>query len=203
MASHHHASIKQPMNWNIEQAAKAWKLASSCHDGQKYGGAKEGEHVEYLNHIGSVAFEIINALQYEEDIDADLVILCAILHDTVEDTALSKDDIRAMFGEEVAAGVSALSKNGDLESKEEMMQDSLDRIVQRPREVAMVKMADRISNLSCPPYYWDDDKKLKYLAEATTIHARLAYASAYLSARLESKIKDYERFIGCAGSGKP
>lgn len=151
--------------------------------------------MEYLNHIGSVAFEIINALQYEENIDADLAILCAILHDTVEDTALRKEDIRELFGEEVAAGVSALSKNAGLESKEEMMQDSLDRIVKCPREVAMVKMADRICNLSCPPYYWDADKKRKYLAEATTIHVRLGYSSAYLSARLASKIEGYERFI--------
>lgn len=184
------------MNWNIDLAMKAWKLSSSHHDGQKYGGEQDGEQIEYLNHIGSVAFEIIHALQYEKEMDANLAVLCAILHDTLEDTELQKEDIQKLFGEEVADGVSALSKNEAMKSKEEKMQDSLNRIKQQPREIAMVKLADRICNLSAPPYYWDEDKKRKYIEEASKIHEQLAYASEYLSNRLLVKIKDYERFIG-------
>ena len=190
------------MNWNIEQTLKAWQLATAHHDGQTYGGENEGEHIPYLSHIGSVAFEVINALPYEKGVDATLAVLCAILHDTVEDTELQKADIQARFGEEVAEGVSALSKNGALKSKEERMLDSLARINKRPREIAMVKMADRIVNLSGPPYYWDDDKKREYLAEAKVIHEQLGYASVYLAGRLALKIKGYEGFIGGQGCGE-
>lgn len=184
------------MTWNIEQISKAWQLATAHHDGQKYGGAREGEQIEYLNHIGSVMLEVMNALQYEKGLDANLALLCAILHDTVEDTTLRKEDIETQFGEAVAAGVAALSKDDTLPTKEAKMRDSLDRIIERPREVALVKLADRICNLSAPPYYWDDAKKRKYKEEAQTILAALAYASNYLANRLEAKIKAYEQFIG-------
>lgn len=184
------------MKWDIERVMEAWKLASSQHDGQKYGGENEGEHIEYLHHIGSVTLEILHALQHEQDLDADLAILCAILHDTVEDTALQQADIRQRFGKQVAAGVLALSKDESLQSKQDMMRDSLDRITRQPREVAMVKLADRICNLSGPPYYWNDDKKRKYVEEAKMIHERLAYASTYLANRLEEKISRYVKFTG-------
>jgi len=48
-------------NWSIDKLQDAWQLASKLHDGQKYGGAQEGEKVEYINHIGSVVFETLNA----------------------------------------------------------------------------------------------------------------------------------------------
>lgn len=41
--------------WNAETYAKASALASRCHHGQTYGGTVEGERIEYINHIASVA----------------------------------------------------------------------------------------------------------------------------------------------------
>lgn len=78
--------MKHP--WSIDEVQNIWQLASKLHDGQKYGGPNDGEKIEYINHIGSVAFEILNAIQHSEDMDADLAIKCAILHDTIEDTPL-------------------------------------------------------------------------------------------------------------------
>jgi len=58
----------------------------------------------------------------------------------------------------VAIAVSSLSKNENL-PREMQMQDSLDRILQLPKEVWAVKLADRITNLQPPPAYWDAEKK--------------------------------------------
>ena len=103
--------MEQKREWSIDEIQKIWQLASKLHDGQKYGGYNNGEKVEYINHIGSVVFEIFNAIQSTENINSDLAIKCAILHDTIEDTTLTYESINELFGHEVACGVLALTKN--------------------------------------------------------------------------------------------
>jgi (p)ppGpp synthase/HD superfamily hydrolase len=137
------STMSQNNKWAIDEVFKAWQLASRLHNGQKYAGPNEGEKLEYLNHIGGVLLELINALQYEPKADARLAIHCAILHDTVEDTSLTESALEKQFGPAIAAGVMALTKNEKLNTKKEQMLDSLRRICQQPKEVWMVKMADR------------------------------------------------------------
>lgn len=179
----------------IDELQDIWQLVSRLHNGQKYGGSEFGEHIEYINHVGSVTFEILNAIQFEPAMDAELAIKCALLHDSVEDTPFSYDKILQLFGNEVAEGVSALTKNTDIQSKELQMRDSLRRIKLQPKEVWAVKLADRIVNLYAPPYYWNDEKKKQYLGEAKLIWSELKIGNAYLALRLEQKISAYERFI--------
>ncbi|MDW8849405.1 HD domain-containing protein [Flavobacterium sp. MMLR14_040] len=181
--------------WSIDEIQEIWQLASKLHNGQKYGGLKDGEQVEYINHIGSVVFEILNAIQSTENMNAGLAIKCAILHDTIEDTAASYEKINELFGHEVARGVLALTKNDKIEGQIEKMLDSLKRIKEQPVEIWAVKMADRISNLYQPPYYWEDEKKLKYIEEAEVIFHELKDGNQYLAERLKGKIKDYHRFL--------
>ena len=180
--------------WSIDELQDLWKLVSKLHDGQKYGGQEEGEKVEYLNHIGAVTFEILNAINVEPGLDASLAIKCAMLHDTIEDTEHSYEKVLAAFGEEVAKGVSALTKNEAL-PKEERMMDSLQRIKQQPKAVWAVKMADRIVNLYAPPYYWNNEKKANYIAEARLILQQLKEGSPYLASRLEMKIDGYQKYM--------
>lgn len=139
--------------------------------------------------------EIACALQTETGVDGDLAIQCALLHDTIEDTAATFDDIKENFGEKVAAGVLALSKDASIEGKQEKMQDSLRRIKLQPREIWMVKMADRITNLYHPPFYWDNAKILSYCNEARSIHAELHAASSVLANRLLMMIDRYPQFV--------
>ena len=181
--------------WSIEELQEVWQLAARLHKGQEYGGQKEGEKVEYLNHIGSVTFEILNAVNNEKGMNADLAIKCAILHDSVEDTEQSFEGVKELFGPQVANGVMALTKNEKLENKEEMMLDSLKRIKKQPKEIWAVKMADRICNLYAPPFYWDNEKKIKYQKEAKLIQKELKAGNQYLAERLEKKIKDYTEYF--------
>ncbi|MEN2399164.1 HD domain-containing protein [Flavobacterium sp. MC2016-06] len=184
--------------WSIDEIQKIWQLASKLHNGQKYGGHNEGERVEYINHIGSVVFEIFNAIQFTENMNADLAIKCAMLHDTIEDTELTYESVNELFGPEVARGVLALTKNDKIEGQIEKMQDSLKRIKEQPVEIWAVKMADRISNLYEPPYYWSDEKKILYLEEAKIILKELKDGNKYLAERLEIKIKEYHGFLKTA-----
>lgn len=186
-------TLKQKMNdWNPDKYIKAWNYASVVHKGQNV----PGTDISYLNHIGLVTMEAVNAFSHSKHINApDLLVQCALLHDTIEDTACTYDDICEHFGLDVAKGVLALSKNTELASKEAQMQDSLQRIKQQPLEVWMVKLADRISNLQTPPHYWHKEKIAYYRVEAQLILSELGEANSYLADRLATKIEAYQQYL--------
>jgi (p)ppGpp synthase/HD superfamily hydrolase len=181
--------------WSPDVFAKAWRFASLHHAGQTHFGPEEGTSFEYLHHVGSVAMELAWALPTTPDADADLAIQCAVLHDVIEDTAATYELVLAHFGQAVADGVMALSKNETLPTKMEQMEDSLHRIRLQPKEVWMVKMADRIANLDPPPYHWDDTKIEAYRQEAIAIHEALQAANEVLADRLRVRIEEYKTFV--------
>ncbi len=177
--------------WSINIVAKAWRLASLAHDGQKYGGEKNGQQIEYLNHIGSVAFEILHCKQFDTTIDISFALVCAILHDCIEDTHITYNDIKKYFDSKTADGVQALTKNEEIGDKTAQMRDSLQRIKQQSHEIWIVKMADRITNLYAPPFYWNSEKKNQYKKESILIYNELKAASEFMAKRLWKKIEQY------------
>jgi (p)ppGpp synthase/HD superfamily hydrolase len=152
-----------------------------------------GTQLPYLVHVVGVAAEVLAAASVES-FDVDLALVCALLHDTLEDTQASAAELEAQFGPRVLTGVAALTKNSEL-PKEQAMADSLRRIVEQPPEVARVKLADRICNLQAPPAHWTRAKCIFYREEAKKIADTLAFASPFLSQRLREKIEAYAAFI--------
>jgi len=181
--------------FDLDRYHAAWRFAADAHRGQEYPGAPG---IPYILHLSSVAAEVIASVAVEPTDRADLAVTCALLHDSVEDTDVTPAQVAARFGEDVAAGVSALSKSPGL-PKAEAMADSLARIRACPGAVWRVKLADRICNLQAPPHYWSQEKCRRYRAEAGTILAALGEASPYLAARLAGKIRDYARYSGEVG----
>jgi (p)ppGpp synthase/HD superfamily hydrolase len=173
----------------------ALRFAAAAHNTQK----EPGHDLPYLVHVVSVAAEVIAVLPATSGIDADLAVTCALLHDTVEDTEVTLADIKAHFGAAVAAGVSALTKDSALD-KPAQMPDSLRRIQQQPREIAMVKLADRITNMSAPPHYWSKDKCTAYRAEAGVIADTLGAACPALESRLRTRMELYRAFCNASGA---
>jgi (p)ppGpp synthase/HD superfamily hydrolase len=170
-----------------ERYVDALRFAAAAHHGQTV----PGSDLPYLVHVVSVAAEVIAALPHHPELDADLAVTCALLHDTVEDTHVTLDEIAARYGAAVAAGVSALTKDGQLPTKAEQMADSLHRIQAQPREIGIVKLADRITNMSSPPADWTKDKRAAYRVEAGAIADTLGYASPVLEARLRTRMDAY------------
>ena len=74
-------------------------------------------------------------LEVAPDLDGDLAVQCALLHDVIEDAGISCEKLAAEFGPAVSDGVLALSKNNILKSKQEKMADSLARIKAQPKEI--------------------------------------------------------------------
>ncbi len=174
--------------WNQEKFIKAWNFASRSHKGQCVPGAD----IPYINHIGNVAMEVMAVIAQDLNIEnPELLVQCALLHDVIEDTDCSYKTIKEKFGAEVADGVSALSKDGNLPSKAKQIQDSITRIRKQPKEIWMVKLADRITNLQPPPKHWNKAKVKKYRNEAILILEKLGKANPYLAQRLKKKIAEY------------
>lgn len=176
--------------WSPDRYAHAARFAAIAHLGQKVPGGE----LPYLLHVIAVAAEVMAAVALEPQGDPDLAVTCALLHDTVEDTGMTEASIAAEFGDAVAAGVAALSKDPAL-PKVEAMTDSLRRIQAQPREVWVVKLADRIVNLERPPHYWQPAKIAAYRIEAMAIADALGSASPYLHDRLRAKIAEYQQYI--------
>lgn len=174
-----------------EKYLKALNFAAYAHGEQKtpYG-------LPYLTHLTAVAMEIIHACE-ESKIEvekADKAILVALLHDTIEDTEITYDDIYQEFGIDIAEAVDALTKDKTL-SKKEQMEDSINKLLTQPYEIQMVKLADRITNMQKPPESWDGEKIFNYHKEAKFILSCLKNCNINLSKRLEEKINNYIVYI--------
>lgn len=176
--------------WSQDAYIRAYKFAAEKHVGQRV----PGTDWSYLAHLSMVSMEVMTALHHETGMDGDLAVQAAILHDTIEDTEAAYDDLLSKFGQRVADGVFALTKDVLLE-KQDQMQDSLKRIKLQPKEIWMVKLADRITNLQPPPAYWTTEKRRKYLDQARLIRDELKSGSAFLSDRLSVKIREYQSYI--------
>jgi (p)ppGpp synthase/HD superfamily hydrolase len=175
------------MTWSPDTYVQAVRFAADAHGDQRVPGSGH----PYLVHVTSVAAEVACALRAEPGHDEDLAIACALLHDVVEDTAVPLARVAAAFGPRVAAGVAALSKDPALPAAARMP-DSLRRIQAAPREVWLVKLADRTVNLTPPaPPHWTAEKRRQYRAEAETILAALGAASPTLAARLQQRLAAY------------
>ena len=65
--------------WSQEKYIKAYNFAAEAHKGQKV----PGTDLPYIMHLSLVSMEIMAALSVENDLDGDLAIQCALLHDTI------------------------------------------------------------------------------------------------------------------------
>ena len=73
-----------------------------------------GTNRPYDTHLAKVTMEVIAALHFHPDANGDLVVQCALLHDSIEDTHADYEAVAAQFGEDVAQGVMALTKDKPL-----------------------------------------------------------------------------------------
>ncbi len=178
-------------SWDQDKYVEAWNFVSNIHNVQKL----PGSDIPYINHLGLVAMEAMTTVANNDVKNPNALVLCALLHDSIEDTAATYETIQKAFGADIADGVLSLTKDTRLPSKIEQMQDSICRIKKQPKEIWMVKLCDRITNLQTPPKHWDKEKIAKYLDEARYILDQLGAASEFLAERLKIKIAAYEQYL--------
>ena len=80
---------------------------------------------------------------------------------------------------------------GKFERRWLQLEDYIRGIKQQPREIWMVKIADRITNLQPPPDHWDGRMIERYREGAELIYKELGVVSMFLGERLRGKIDQY------------
>jgi len=153
---------------NLDLIERAYTYAAQAHQGQvRYSGEA------YINHPLTVA-EILVMLQLD-----DITIAAGLLHDVVEDTSTSEEEIVKSFGSEVALLVDGVTKLSRLEykSKEEQQVDNLRKMflaMAKDIRVILIKLADRLHNMRTLRYH--SVARQKEIAEETLeIFAPLAH----------------------------
>ena len=154
-------------NADTDLIRRAYKLADAAHKGQK---RVSGE--DYIIHPLAVA-KILTDLQID-----DITISAAILHDVVEDTTHTLDEMRERFGDEVAMLIDGVTKLGRIQykSKEEQQLESYRKMflaMAKDIRVIMIKLADRLHNMRTLKYMREDKQK-RIARETIEIYAPLA-----------------------------
>lgn len=111
-------------------------FATKRHAGQ----VRKGSDIPYITHPLET-MNILNAMKADTEL-----LIAGVLHDTVEDTDTTPEEIRELFGEDVAALVAAHTEDKS-KSWMERKQHTIDELQTAPLRVKMLIMADKVSNL--------------------------------------------------------
>lgn len=167
---------------DIEQVKRAYQYASFLHQDQK---RKSGE--PYIVHPLSVAYILTTFAR------ADMNTICAaLLHDTIEDTDCTKEDIISNFGEEVYTLVEGVTKIRGVvfSTKEEGSIENQGKILNGMAEdirIILIKLADRLHNMRTLEYKSSDRQKA-IAQETLDFYVPIAY---YLgSYRIKNELED-------------
>jgi GTP pyrophosphokinase len=149
---------------------KAYILSRDAHGSQK---RHSGD--SYFSHPIAVA-EIIADLKLDEQ-----SIITALLHDVVEDTDLTLDDINEAFGDEVSSLVDGVTKLGKIDvvniNENERLAENFRKLAMAMSQdirVLLVKLADRLHNMRTLHFVPSKEKRIKKASESLEIYAPLA-----------------------------
>jgi guanosine-3',5'-bis(diphosphate) 3'-pyrophosphohydrolase len=150
---------------NLARFADAVAFAAAKHRHQR---RKDSDASPYINHPITLALILIVEGGIE-DIDT---VCAAVLHDTIEDTDTTREELCAAFGERVAAVVVEVTDDKSL-PKEARKAAQVQHAPHLSHAAKLVKLADKIANLQDilerPPSDWSGERKGAYFAWAATV----------------------------------
>lgn len=148
----------QPAEDGLALVLKAAAFAAEKHRRQR---RKDLHATPYINHPLALA----SVLSVEAGVSDPEVIAAALLHDTLEDTETTAAELRAAFGERVAAIVEEVSDEPGL-GDEERRRRQVEHAPHLSPGARLVKLADKIANLrdvaERPPHAWGLSRKREY-----------------------------------------
>ena len=151
----------------------ALSIARDYHHGQ----LRKADGSPYINHIR----EVLGLLQNIAKVADDMILIAAVLHDSLEDTELTKVEIKQTFGGEVLFLVEQVTDNKSL-SLDERRQTVISHLEHASDAVKLIKLADIISNANALPD-WEEARLINYLAWIDVVALKCANVSRPLYAK--------------------
>jgi (p)ppGpp synthase/HD superfamily hydrolase len=165
----------------VQRILAAAKFAAEKHAAQKRKGAAAEP---YVNHLIEVAQLIASS---SEQLDANLV-MAGFLHDTIEDTGTTAEELEQAFGSDIAALVVELTDDKSL-PKEVRKELQVEEAPHKSVRAQVIKLADKISNLrsllTSPPSNWNMQRKREYFAWAQRVVNALSAPNPILKAEFD------------------
>jgi guanosine-3',5'-bis(diphosphate) 3'-pyrophosphohydrolase len=138
------------------------KVISFAAEKHRHQRRKDKEASPYINHPIAVA----NVLANEGKVDDETLLLAAILHDTIEDTETTFEELVDLCGTDVASVVSEVTDDKNLpKATRKLLQ--IEHAQHASAHAKQLKIADKICNirdiLISPPHDWSKNRRLEYL----------------------------------------
>jgi (p)ppGpp synthase/HD superfamily hydrolase len=172
---------------SVQSILDAALFAAQKHAGQRRKGAAAEP---YVNHLIEVAQLVSTAVP---EPDAHLV-MAAFLHDTIEDTGTTAEELLQRFGRDVTDLVIEMTDDKSL-PKPERKRLQIEHAPTRSVRAQVIKLADKISNLRSilisPPTHWDYERKRQYFEWAKRVVDALGQPNPILKEEFE---RTYRRF---------
>ena len=166
-------------------------FAAAKHRGQLRKGAAASP---YINHPIAGAMVLATAGQVEDE----ALLLAAVLHDTVEDTNTTFEELEERFGGEVTGLVRELTDNKK-DPKEVRKQDQIDHASTASARAKQLKIADKICNVedvvASPPPDWSLERRREYLDWAERVVAGCRGVNEGLEARFDAALAQARRAL--------
>jgi len=169
----------------MSMVVRAAYFAAEKHKDQR---RRDVDATPYINH----PLELASILIDEGGIDDAVTICAALLHDTIEDTNTTHEELAALFGKEIADIVLEVSddKSLDAATRKRLEKEHAPHLSYRAK---LVKLADKTANIrdiaTMPPVGWTVERKREYFEFAKIIATGAQDASTLLYGVF---IKDYE-----------
>jgi len=160
---------------------RAATFAAEKHKAQK---RKNTAQTPYINH----PLEAASLLATEAGVTDVVVLASAILHDTIEDTRTTREELEQHFGPEVASVVAEVTDDKSL-PKEERKRRQIEHAPSLSRRAKLVKLADKICNVrdvaNDPPAGWPLERRQEYFDWAKAVVDGLRGVSPVLEAKFD------------------
>jgi len=170
------------MATHMEIVLQAAAFAAEKHRNQR---RKDEEASPYINHPIQLAYILVQA-----DVEDPVVLASALLHDTIEDTNTTQDELEIVFGHEIANIVAECSDDKNL-GKAQRKQAQIDHAAKISRKAKLVKLADKIANVSdingAPPAGWSLERKREYFDWARQVVDQMRGTHVALEARFDDE----------------
>jgi guanosine-3',5'-bis(diphosphate) 3'-pyrophosphohydrolase len=171
----------------LSPVLKAIQFAAYKHRMQR---RRDADATPYINHPISLADLLAN----EAMIDDPVVIIAALLHDTVEDTETTLEELADVFGDEVAGIVLEVTDDKSL-AKTERKRLQIEHATCISYRAKLVKLADKICNVrdieNAPPIGWSVQRRDEYVAWAIQVVAGLRGVHAGLEQIFDEIVRQW------------